>query len=75
MMEAKYENYVEISDVLEDWDDVKSPQEIFVEEYDRLICKDIVAVVNKYFPNATIDEKKVMKLAKMLIAEEKKGGE
>lgn len=44
-------------------------------EFDNMICKDIIAVLKKYFPNSTLDEQKVPKLAKMLIAEEKEGKE
>lgn len=65
---------IEIDDVL-DLGEAKALEKIFVEEFDKMIAKDIVAVLNKYFPSATVDEKKVIKLARMLIAEEtEKGG-
>jgi hypothetical protein len=67
-------DYIEIDDVL-DLGEAKSIGKIYAEEIDKLIAKDIAAVFKKYFPYAKIDEKKVLKLAKMLIAEEsKKGG-
>jgi hypothetical protein len=67
-------NYVVIDDVL-DLCDGKSIEKITAEEFDKMVSKDIVAVFKKHFPNSMIDEKRVMKLARMLIAEEtKKGG-
>ena len=42
-----------------------------VKEFDNMIFEDIVAVLKKYFPNSTLDEQKVLKFAKALIAEEK----
>ena len=43
-----------------------------VKEFDNMICEDIVAVLKKYFPNSAIDERKVLKLARMLIDEERR---
>jgi hypothetical protein len=66
--------YVTIDDVLS-LDKSKPIAEILAEEYDRMIAKDIVEVIKKYFPQSTLDEKKVTRLARMLLAEEtKKGG-
>ena len=42
-----------------------------VKEFDNMICEDIVAVFKKYFPNTKVDKQKVLKLARMLIEEEK----
>lgn len=49
----------------------KSMAKIAAEEFDNMICEDIVAVLKKYFPNSTLDEQKVLNFAKALIAEEK----
>lgn len=46
-------------------------EKLAVEELDNMICEDIVAVFKKYFPNTKVDKQKVLKLARMLIAEEK----
>lgn len=43
-------------------------------QYDKLIARDIAAVFKKYFPYSTVDKEKVLKLARMLMADEK-GGE
>lgn len=68
-------NYVVIDDAL-DLGDGKSIGKIIAEELDKMVAKDIVAVFKKHFPHSTIDEKRVMKLTRMLIAEEtEKGGE
>lgn len=67
--------YVTIDDVL-NLNGSKPIAQILAEEYDRMIAKDIVEVIKKYFPQSTLDEKKVMRLARMLLAEEtEKGGE
>ncbi len=67
-------NYVEIDDLLclgegEDLVDT------LVAQYDKLIASDIAAVFKKYYPYSTVDGEKVLKLSRMLIAEEtEKGG-
>lgn len=43
---------------------------ILADELDKRISEDIVAVFKKYFPNTTIDEKRVLKLARLLICDE-----
>lgn len=40
------------------------------DELDKRISEDIIAVFKKYFPNSTIDEKRVLKLARLLICDE-----
>ena len=49
----------------------KSMAKIAAEEFDNMICEDIIAVFKKYFPTSMVDKHKVLKLARMLIAEEK----
>ena len=66
--------YLTIDDVLS-LDESRSMAQILAEEYDRMISNDIIEVIKKYFPQSTIDEKKVMRLARMILAEEtEKGG-
>lgn len=69
-----YKGCVGIDDVL-DLSNSKSMAQIIAEEYDRMLSKDIVEVIKKYFPHTTIDEKRVLELARMIITEEMKGGE
>jgi hypothetical protein len=66
-------NYVEIDELLDfgEQDDLVAN---LLAQYDKLIARDIAAVFKKYFPYSTLDEEKVLKLARMLIANEK-GGE
>jgi hypothetical protein len=66
-------NYVEI-DELFDFGDREDLVADLLAQYDKLISRDIAAVFKKYFPYSTIDEEKVLKLSRMLIADEK-GGE
>lgn len=73
-MMDKEVGYVTIDDVLS-LNNSKSIAEILVEEYDRMIAKDIAEVVKKYFPNTKIDEEKVLKMARMIAYEEKGGAE
>ena len=73
-MMDKEVGYVTIDDVLS-LNNSKSIAEILVEEYDRMIAKDIAEVVKKYFPNTKIDEEKVLEMARMIAYEEKGGAE
>lgn len=66
-------NYVEIDELL-DFGEGKDLVADLLAQYDKLIARDIAAVFKKYFPYSTLDEEKVLKLARMIIAEEK-GGE
>jgi hypothetical protein len=66
-------NYVEIDELL-DFGEVKDLVDDLLAQYDKLIARDIAAVFKKYFPYSTLDEEKVLRLARMLIANEK-GGE
>ena len=68
-------NYVEIDELL-DFDEGEDLVDNLLAQYDKLIARDIAAVFKKYYPYSTLDEEKVLKLARMLIAEENvKGGE
>ena len=62
--------YVEIDTVL-DLNEGKSIGKILAEEYDKAIAEDIVKVIKKYFPNTTLNEKKVIMFVKMLMDNEK----
>lgn len=64
--------YVEITDVL-DLSECKSIGEIIAEELDQMIANDIVKVYKKYFPNTKVDEKRVLHLARLMIATESEG--
>ena len=68
-------NYIEIDDVL----DLGEGEDLVADllaQYDKLIARDIAAVFKKYYPYSTVDEEKVLKLSRMLIAQENvKGGE
>lgn len=66
--------YVKIDDVLS-FDKAKPMAQILGEEYDRMIANDIIEVIKKYFPETGLNAERVMKLAKMIVAEEtEKGG-
>ena len=71
-VEKRFE-YVKV-DVLS-LDKGKSIGEIFAEELDQMIADDIADVFKKYFPHMEIDYKKVLRLARAVIAEESKGSE
>jgi hypothetical protein len=62
-------NYVEIDELL-DFDEGKDFVADILAEYDKLIAREISEVFKKYFPFSTINEEKVLKLARMLISEE-----
>jgi hypothetical protein len=66
-------NYVEIDQLL-DFGEGEDLVDTLLAEYDKLIATDIAAVLKKYYPYSTVDEEKVLKLARMLMADEK-GGE
>jgi hypothetical protein len=70
----KHFEYVKIEDIV-GLDEGKSIGEIFAEELDKMIANDIADVFKKYFPHIEIDYKKVLRLARAVIAEESKGGE
>lgn len=61
--------YVEIDDVL-GLGEGEDLLDTLLAQYDKLIARDIAAVFKKYYPFSTLDEEKVMKLSRMLIAEE-----
>ena len=66
---AKYiGGYVPLDDVNE-IDTSKSLGELFTEEYDRMIAKDIADVIEKH-TGRIIDEDKVLKLAQMVLADD-----
>ncbi len=73
-MVDKFCGYVKLDDVLS-LDEAKPIGQILAEEYDRMIANDIIGVLKKYFPNTKIDEKRVIRLARMIVAEEKDGAE
>ena len=74
-MTDKMGGYVKLDDVLA-FDEAKPIGQILAEEYDRMIAKDIVEVIKKYFPKTELNAERVTKLAKMIVAEEtEKGGE
>lgn len=47
---------------------------IIAEELDKMIAKDIIEVIKKYFPKSTINEQRIVELARMIVKNEK-GGE
>lgn len=61
-------NYVEIDEVL-GFGEGEDLVDTLIEQYDKLIARDIATVFKKYFPYSTVDEEKVLKLARMLIEE------
>jgi hypothetical protein len=65
-------NYVKIDELL-DFGEQEDLVADLLAQYDKLIASDIVAVFKKYFPYSTVDEEKVLKLARMLVADEKGG--
>ena len=67
-------NYVEIDELL-DFGEQKDLVDDLLAQYDKLIAREIAAVFKKYYPYSTLDEEKVLKLARMLIADEKGGAE
>lgn len=73
-MVDKFCGYVKLDDVLS-LDETKPIGQILAEEYDQMIANDIIGVIKKYFPNTKIDEKRVIRLARMIVAEEKGGSE
>ena len=67
-------NYVEIDELL-DFGEGEDLVDDLLAQYDKLIARDIATVFKKYFPYSTVDEEKVLKLARTLIAKEtEKGG-
>ena len=66
-------NYVEIDEIL-GFGEGEDLVDTLLAQYDKLIARDIATVFKKYYPYSTLDEEKVLKLARMLIANEK-GGE
>jgi hypothetical protein len=64
-------NYINSVDLSE----CKPIGKIIAEELDQKIAKDIIDVFKKYFTDTKIDEKKVLRLARMLIDTESEGKE
>lgn len=65
-------NYVEIDELL-DFGEGEDLVDTLLTRCDKLIARDIAVVFKKYYPYSTLDEEKVLKLARMLIANEKGG--
>lgn len=68
-MKVKYGGFVKLDDTIS-LSDSKPIGKLLAEEYDKMICKDIVEVIRKYLPDTPLDHEKVMKLAKMILAKE-----
>ena len=67
-MDDKRRTYVKVEDVLYQSTPI---EKLLAEEYDRMISKDIVAVIKKYFPRSALSEERVMKLTRALLDAEK----